>query len=90
VKESDAAEQGFNLLIVDAVLPDGCGIDLADSILFKNRKMSVLVLGERGDNSCGEKAIEQKGCFFLKKPFSTEALINIVELALQRSAGKFH
>ncbi|MBN2684631.1 MAG: PAS domain S-box protein [Pontiellaceae bacterium] len=90
VMVSDKMEQDFDLLVVGEVLPDGCGLDLADNIALKNSKMSVLVLGERGENSRGEKAIEQKGCFFLKKPFSTEALVNIVELALQRSAGKFH
>ena len=90
VKVSDSAEQGFDLLVVDEVLPDGCCLDLVDNIALRNNKMSVLVIGERGEKNCSEGAVEQRGCFFLKKPFSTEALISTVGLALQRSAGKTH
>ncbi|MBN2704767.1 MAG: PAS domain S-box protein [Pontiellaceae bacterium] len=89
-KVSDAAEQEFDLLVVDEVLPDGCGLDLAHNLALRNSRMSVLVLGERGGDGRSEKAGEQRGYFFLKKPFGTEALISIMELALQRSAGRFH
>lgn len=87
---SDRAEQGFDLLVVDEVLPDGCYLHLVDNIALRNNKMSVLVIGERGGNNSSEGAVEQRGCFFLKKPFSTEALISTVGLALQRSAGKIY
>ncbi len=90
MKVSDRAEQGFDLLVVDEVLPDGFYLDLVDNIALRNNKMSVLVLGERGGDRRSDRAVEQRSCFFLKKPFSAEALMNIVKLALQRSAGRIH
>lgn len=74
---------GIDLLITDVVMPGGCGVELAESLLSQRPGMRVLFIS-------GYKAEEGETMPYLQKPFSPPALARKVREVLdatRRRAG---
>ncbi len=99
VKDADSAEAAavafekdggrFDLLLIDAVLPDLAGTDLADELNSQKAGIPVIIFSGYADERIRMGLIEERGYNFLRKPFSTESLLNIVQSVLSRRAIRY-
>lgn len=79
-------EHCFDLSIVDLNLPDGKGTDLIASLKAKYPYMqSILITGEQSINVTIAEGIKHGVFNFLPKPFEPEAVLKLVEKALNES-----
>ena len=83
-EQFELADEDYDLLIVDEGLPGGSGVGLANDLVKTNGKLSVLVVSGHSEDRVNVSEIETRGYFFLKKPFSTESLINMFYMLFQR------
>ncbi len=80
--------QGFDVLLIDAVLPDRPGIELADGLSGIHASSSVIIFSGHADERVPMDVIEEQGYQFLRKPFSTDSLLKVVQSAMKkRDAG---
>jgi len=97
VTDSDCAEhaeallreqpEAFDLLLIDAVLPDRPGIELAEELCASNAESAVIIFSGYSDARVRVDKIEQKGYEFLRKPFSTESLLQMVKTTLKNKSN---
>ena len=71
-----AQEEGVDLLVTEVILPRLNGIELASQLLQKNPEMRVLYVSTHMSQFVGENSAGVKGSAFLRKPFTTEQLLN--------------
>lgn len=76
----------IQLLLCDAVLPDGSGVALSQMLQQRSPGLKVvLASGYPAGASCESRQLECSATF-LAKPFGASALIAKVQMALQRVA----
>ncbi len=74
-----AAEERFDLVIVDLLLPDISGWDVVDRAAARDRRAprpAVIVLSASGDPEEPRRA-QRRGVPYLRKPFAAPALIEL-------------
>ncbi len=77
----------FQALLIDVLLPDGNGIDLARCAKVIDPRVNVVMMTGSPSTAIREKAREAGAALFLEKPFDIEDLRTIV-LALAATARK--
>ena len=84
--DADEAEQlfsgnhgEFDLLFNDVMLPDGNGIELADTLLEHKPGLPVLLFSGHTDERARVGLIKEKGFNYIRKPFNLRKLLDTVE-----------
>ncbi len=74
------------LVIIDLVMPDVDGAELASKILAKQPEMKILVMSGYADDVVVHGIMDGKNVDFLGKPFSIRDLFTRVSVLLTQSA----
>ena len=81
-------EASWNLVLSDAVLPDGKGISLIRQLRLKQPTLEVILFSGYADERANLDQIEQEGLLFLPKPFAAADLLRKVREVLERGKGR--
>ncbi len=68
-----------HLFIIDVVMPQVSGIELAKFLIEKKTTASIIMVSSLGIESVVIEAISQGAADFLKKPFERQDLVNSVD-----------
>ena len=80
------AEQQFDLLILDLVLPDMTGIDLLKQIKEKIGEVPVVIVTAKPTLESSMDAIKTGGVYdYIVKPFESRELQEIIQKAVERA-----
>jgi PAS domain S-box-containing protein len=74
----------WDLLLSDAVLPDGQGIELVHRLLLKVPSLEVILFSGYNDERANMDRIQQEGLLFLAKPYTASELLGKVREAMKR------
>lgn len=77
----------IELVIIDLVMPDVDGAELASKILAKQPDMKILVMSGYADDVVVHGIVDSKNVDFLGKPFSIRDLFTRVSVLLTQSAS---
>jgi two-component system KDP operon response regulator KdpE len=80
-----AAAFGPDVILLDLVLPDSDGIEIARAL--RGGRASIIVLSAVGDDSKKVEALDEGADDYLTKPFSIEELLARIRVALRHQAG---
>lgn len=80
-----AASFGPDVILLDLVLPDASGIDLARKL--RAGRASIIVLSAVGDDRKKVEALDEGADDYLTKPFSIDELLARIRVALRHQAG---
>lgn len=72
---------GFDLVILDVMLPDGSGIDLLTELLAADPQQPVLIISGQADIDIAVQAIRAGAYDFLEKPLSLDKLLVLIDNA---------
>ncbi len=81
------ADEGFDLVFSDVVLPDGNGVALVETILGERPGQSVLLTSGYVDDKSHWEIISERGYGFLQKPYSLADLLGAVAAAIKEGGG---
>ena len=84
--QAAAAEQKYDLALLDIGLPDGTGFDLVDSL--KQKETSIIFLTAVDDEGNIVKAFEIGADDYVAKPFRLSELMARIKAALRRRTGR--
>jgi len=79
--------QEFDLLFVDAVLPDGRGTDLAEQVVRRHPQTRVLITSGYPDQANLWSVVHRHRWPFLQKPYTMENLLTAAARALDHSSN---
>lgn len=77
-----SAEQPFDMVLSDVVLPDGNGLDLVEQLLSKQPGLRILMASGYTDERSRWPAIQSRGLRFLPKPYPVAMLLRTVQEVL--------
>ncbi len=66
----------FYAVLSDVVLPDGNGMELADTFLMQNPQVGIILSSGYTDQKLPWSDIQEKGFRFLQKPYTLNCLLN--------------
>jgi two-component system cell cycle sensor histidine kinase/response regulator CckA len=72
----------IQLVLSDVILPGINGVELVEKLLKQKPDLRVLLCSGDSDNKCLWSEIEEKGYYFLDKPFNIAMLVNKVHEAI--------
>jgi FixJ family two-component response regulator len=72
-------------LVLDVDLPDLSGLDLQRRVAVDRADMPIIFIASYGDVTMAVQAMKAGAVEFLMKPFSDEALLSAIRVALERS-----
>ena len=72
---------GFDLVILDVMLPDGSGIDLLTELLAADAQQPVIVISGHADIDIAVQAIRTGAYDFIEKPLSLDKLLVLIDNA---------
>jgi len=75
---------GTSCLIVDVQMPAMTGIELQDLLRSQGRSVAMIFISALPDKSIKAQALEGGALCFLSKPFQPAALIECINIALNR------
>jgi two-component system nitrogen regulation response regulator GlnG len=79
-----------DLVITDVLMPDGNGLDLVPQIARQRPNLRVIAMSAQSTLGTALRAAESGVFEYLPKPFDLDALIRLVERALQKPAAAPH
>ena len=79
-------EQKFHLLIIDMIMPEYNGIDLADKIKQDQKDVKILTMSGYMAPVPFSEIITRKDLNFLAKPFTPEEFLNAVEQVINSTS----
>ena len=74
-----------NLIFLDIVMPGVNGVEVTKKIMAQNSDAYIVMVSSVGTKSFLQEALEAGARDFLQKPFSNEAIANIVEKICAKS-----
>jgi DNA-binding response OmpR family regulator len=83
-----AAEQTFDLILLDIVLPDGSGLDLLAEVRERSPRQGVILLTARGEEQDRVAGLRRGADDYIVKPFSVKELLARVEAVLRRAGPR--
>lgn len=69
--------------VIDVRLPDISGLDIIDEIARRNLDIPVVMASGHSDIAVAVKAMKMGAVDFIEKPIQPEALVNVVERAIE-------
>jgi two-component system response regulator HydG len=75
-------QKPFDVYVLDYKLPDGSGLDVADSIRSKRNEAPIVLMSGYDTSSVASRA-EKFHAFFLQKPFSRKTICYAVKNAIE-------
>ncbi len=78
---------GWDLLLSDAVLPDGQGIDLVRRLRLQQPSLEAILFSGYADERANLDQIQRDGLLFLPKPYTAAELLSNVREAIERRSG---
>jgi len=73
---------GWSCLILDVMLPGKSGIDLQAQLNDLGFRIPIIFITAHANDRTRKRAIQAGSLGFLEKPFTTEALLNVLHLAM--------
>ena len=67
--------QEFDLVVLDWMLPDGDGLELARRLHAQQKTIPILMMSARGGSAVKDRVLEAGATGFLAKPFSFDDLL---------------
>lgn len=83
-----AAEQRYDLFILDLLLPDGGGDEVLRNLVQRQRGAPVIVLSALSDTASKVRSFELGAEDYLSKPFSLEELLARVKVSLRHARAR--
>ena len=77
--EDALGERSFDVVILDVMLPDGCGIDLCAQLRAVKHQVPILLLTARGEVRDRVTGLEAGADDYLVKPFAVSELVARVQ-----------
>jgi len=77
-------EDGFDLILLDVIMPDGKGIDLLEPILGRDPEAVPVLITGYANVELAVEAIKRGAYDFISKPFTAQMLLLSVEQGLQK------
>lgn len=81
VKARDFFSAGFDLILMDVLLPDGNGVELLREILKSNPRQSVVMISGHADIDTAVSAIRLGAHDFIEKPLSLDRILVTIDNA---------
>ncbi|MCX8027624.1 MAG: sigma-54 dependent transcriptional regulator [Thermodesulfovibrionales bacterium] len=81
IEKGKKALEGYSLILLDMVLPDGNGIDLLREIKQKYPETLVIIITAHGRMESAINAMKEGAYDYLEKPFDIEELMIVVKRA---------
>ena len=78
----------WDLLLSDAVLPDGKGINLVHQLRIKQPSLEIILFSGYVDERASLDQIQREGLLFLHKPYTAVDLMRKVREAIERRKGQ--
>lgn len=82
----------IDVLILDLVLPDKNGIELAEEILKNYPGIKIIACSSLEQDFVKQK-VKNLGCYFLEKPFTKRSVLSVLDLCrkdFDQAEGKQH
>ena len=77
-------DDGYDLYLLDVMLPDGSGLDLIEPILDRDPDAICIIITGYGSIEMAVEAVRRGAYSFLSKPFTSEQLLVAVAQGLER------
>ena len=81
-------DEEFAVLLVDVVMPEMGGLELAERVRERNATLPVLLMSGYAATEIERRGGVPAGAQFLQKPFGPDALLGAVRGAMEREDGK--
>ncbi len=72
-------KEKIDVLICDLILPDGSGINVAESFTSQNPDIKVIISSGYSDKERELSVIRERGWYFLPKPYTLQRLIEVLK-----------
>ncbi len=72
-------EGAFDMLLIDVVLPDGNGVDLAVELMQNNNGIKVLLTSGYMDDKARLPEIRRRNWNFIEKPYEMSRLLTVID-----------
>ncbi len=76
----------IDLLFIDVVLPDKCGIEIVDKLISYNKKLKILVTSGYLDNKSKWTSIKERNLHFIQKPYTLNDLLHAIRESINQIA----
>lgn len=80
-----AVQSGYDLLLLDLILPGPGGLDILAEVKLTRPTMPVIILSAKGEESDRVRGLKLGADDYVVKPFSVKELLARVEAVLRRS-----
>ncbi|MEZ6056763.1 MAG: response regulator transcription factor [Planctomycetaceae bacterium] len=80
-----AVAGGYDLLLLDVLLPDGTGLDVLAEVRERRPSKPVILLTARGDENDRIRGLQLGADDYIVKPFSVRELLARIEAVLRRA-----
>ncbi len=83
IRQFESSPQDVELLLTDVIMPDLTGPVLAEKLRAQKPDLRVLFISGFHDADLVQRFVTRRGFTLLPKPFTVDALLRVVQQALQ-------
>lgn len=87
IQAFESCDSEVDLLLTDVMMPDLTGPVVAQRLRAKQPDLSVLFISGFHDADMVQRFVTEQGFSLLPKPFTVDALLRVVEMALEGRVG---
>jgi two-component system CitB family response regulator len=66
------------IILMDILLPDGSGLDVAKEVLSRNSSVKIVAMSAMGDEDARERSLDAGCVEFLQKPFRMKEILEAI------------